>query len=261
MSPILWTTASVGAAVLALMLVLFAWLNRRRLETDRQIVERLRRITTSVDPGATPVLLDAERGGWHALWRAALPFVSLRRRRHRRQVEAQFPDALDMLVNALRAGYAVPTAMEFIGQEMSAPVGPIFQRFHDEQRLGMDTRTALGNLQDRLGTTDAQMFVLALLIQRETGGNLAEILGNISQVIRDRVEFRNQVDVLTAESRLSATVLTILPLLLFVAIRVLNPPYLSTLTETRAGEVMIVYAILSLCVGTIVLRRMATIEV
>ncbi|MEN9508013.1 MAG: hypothetical protein RLZZ621_576 [Gemmatimonadota bacterium] len=266
MSPLLWTTLSVAAAALALMLVGFAWLNRQRLETDRQVAERMQQIAASAGAptagvDAMPVLRTASGTGWRSLWQTALSFVSLRQRRHQRRVEAQFPDALDMLVNALRAGYAVPTAMEFIGHEMPAPVGPIFQRCHDEQRLGVDPRTALANLQDRLGTIDAQMFVLALLIQRETGGNLAEILGNIAQIIRERVEFRNQVEVLTAESRLSATVLTVLPLLLFVVIRVLNPSYLNSLIETRAGLQMILYAVVSLGMGTIVLRRMASIEV
>lgn len=260
MSALLWTALSVGAAILALALVAYAWFNRRRLETDRQIDERLQRIAVAagVEP---PQLLRSANAGWRASALARLPFMAIRERRRRKQVEAQLPDALDMLVNALRAGYAVPTAMEFIGQEMPEPIGPVFQRFHDEQRLGVDVRTALANLQTRLGTMDARMLVLALLIQRETGGNLAEILGNISQVIRERLEFRNQVDVLTAESKLSATVLTVLPLLLFLVIRTVNPSYISSLTDTRAGMLMIAYAVVSLSIGTVLLRRMAAIEV
>lgn len=260
MSALLWTALSVGAAILALALVAFAWLNRRRLETERQLQERLQRIAEAAGVEA-PQVLRSTGAEWRSTMQSVLPFMAIRGRRRRRKIEAQLPDALDMLVNALRAGYAVPTAMEFIGQEMPEPIGPVFQRFHDEQRLGVDTRTALANLQDRLGTMDARMLVLALLIQRETGGNLAEILGNISQVIRERLEFRNQVDVLTAESKLSATVLTVLPLLLFLVIRSVNPSYISSLTDTRAGILMIVYAVLSLSIGTVMLRRMAAIEV
>ena len=261
MSDLLWITLSVGAAILALTLVAFAWLNRRQLETDRQLHDRLQRITVASGAEDTPMLREAEPRAGRTRWQILRPIRRWQAMRRQRQVEAQFPDTLDMLVNALRAGYAMPTAMEFIGQEMPAPIGPAFHRFHEEQRLGIDLRTALLGLQERLGTSDAHMFVLALLIQRETGGNLAEILGNISTVIRERVEFRNQVQVLTAESRLSATILTALPILLFLLIRAVNPSYVASLTDTRAGVILMLYAMVSLTLGTVMLRRMAAIEV
>ena len=194
---------------------------------------------------------------------ALTPFFLLARARRRRErrIEEQLPDAVDMLVNALRAGYSLQAGMSFVGTEMSAPVGPEFARFYDEQRLGMDVRQALENLQDRMGTLDARMFVLALIIQRDTGGNLSEILGNIAQVIRQRIEFRGQVDVLTSEAKLSAIVLGALPVVLFFAVRIVNPEYSSSLIDTQAGQWMIWYGVGSLLVGFVLMRQMAHIEV
>lgn len=192
-----------------------------------------------------------------------LPFVivSRSRRQRERRIEEQLPDAVDMLVNALRAGYSLQAAMNFVGEELPGPVGPEFARFYDEQRLGVDVRQALEDLQERLGTLDARMLVLAMIIQRESGGNLSEILGNIADIIRERINFRGQVGVLTAEGRLSAVFLTGLPILLFLIMQLINPSYASTLTGTPMGQYMITYAVVSLVVGFFVLRRIADIEV
>lgn len=192
-----------------------------------------------------------------------LPFlvVSNRKKARLKKIEEQLPDAVDMLVNSLRAGYSLQAGMNFVGTEMPAPVGTEFARFYDEQRLGMDVRQALQNLTERLGTLDVRMVVLAILIQRETGGNLSEILGNISTVIRERINFRGQLDVLTSESKMSAIMLSILPLVLYAVIRVTNPSYVSTLTETDIGKYMLMYGTVSLIFGYVILRNMATIEV
>jgi tight adherence protein B len=192
-----------------------------------------------------------------------LPFVvvSSARRKRERAIEEQLPDAVDMLVNALRAGYSLQAAMQFVGSELPAPVGPEFARFHDEQRLGVDVRQALEGLQERLGTLDGRMLVLAMIIQRESGGNLGEVLGNIADIIRERINFRGQVAVLTAEGKLSAVFLTVLPLLLFVLMQALNPTYTAQLTSTSLGQFLLVYAAVSLVLGYVVLRRIADIEV
>lgn len=193
---------------------------------------------------------------------AAGPFLLLARRlaERTRRIEKQLPEAVDMLVNALRAGYSLPASMQFVGAEIAAPVGPELLRFHDEQRLGVDTRQALDNLQRRLGTVDARMLVLAVTVQRETGGNLSEILGNIASVVRGRIAFRGQVEVLTAESRASAVMLAALPLVLFVILRVISPEYTAELTDTDTGRSMLSYAALSLTVGFFWLRRTARVE-
>jgi tight adherence protein B len=192
---------------------------------------------------------------------APFVFVANRKAARLKKIEEQLPEAIDMLVNSLRAGYSLQAGMRFVGAELPAPVGPDFSRFYDEQRLGMDVRQALQGLSDRLGTLDARMFVLAMLIQRETGGNLAEILGNISTVIRERINFRAQLDVLTAESKLSAVVLTLLPVAMYFVIKVTNPDYMKPLTETDVGKSMLLYAGISLLLGYLVLRKMSKIEV
>ncbi len=192
---------------------------------------------------------------------APFAFVANRKAARLKKIEEQLPEAIDMLVNSLRAGYSLQAGMRFVGTELPLPVGPEFSRFYDEQRLGMDVRQALQGLSDRLGTLDARMFVLAMLIQRETGGNLAEILGNISTVIRERINFRAQLDVLTAESKLSAIVLTLLPVVMYFVIKVTNPDYMRPLTESDIGKSLLLYAGISLIFGYLVLRKMSRIEV
>ncbi len=191
-----------------------------------------------------------------------LPFLIVAVVHHRRvrRMEEQLPDAVEMLVNALKAGYSLQASMSFVGAEMPAPLGPEFNRFYDEQRLGMDIRQALENLHTRLGTLDGRMLVLALLMQRETGGNLSEILENIARLVRERIEFRGQVDVLTSESKLSATVLTLLPVAMFFIIQVVSPQYTAVLTSTEGGRLLLLYALISLLLGAILMRRMAHIE-
>lgn len=315
--------ASVGAALGAAVLVigLFVWFNRRRLEEERQLRERLgdlasgaigrgREVSILRQTATSKSLLDkylkgrgilasiesdAKAGGlnWTAgefasfvlaglvlgilslfvldwalavavgLVGAVSPFIVVANRKAARlkKIEEQLPDAVDMLVNSLRAGYSLQAGMNFVGSEMPAPVGPEFNRFYDEQRLGVDVRQALTGLTERLGTLDAKMFVLAIVIQRETGGNLSEILGNISTVIRERINFRQQLDVLTAESKLSAVVLTLLPVVMYFVVRASNPTYLEPLTQTDTGKLLLLYGFVSLSLGFVVLRKMSSIEV
>ncbi len=192
-----------------------------------------------------------------------IPFLVVSRKKAKRekQIEEQLPEAVDMLVNSLRAGYSLQAGMSFVGNELPIPLGPEFSRFYDEQRLGIDTRQALDNLQNRLGTLDSRMFVLAILIQRETGGNLSEILGNISTVIRDRITFRSQVDILTAESKLSAFVLAAIPIGMYFFLRFVSPDYAAQLTDTELGRNLLLYGVVSLIVGFFWLRAVAHIEV
>ncbi len=141
----------------------------------------------------------------------AIPFMNLKRLQAARlkKFQDQLPEAIDMLVNAMKSGYSLQAAIKFAGDEMPEPLGPEFTRVYDEQRLGMEMRNALLNMQARVDTVDCKMFVTALLLQRETGGNLAEVLSTLATLMRERVGIRAQIDTLTAGRRMTAAVLTL----------------------------------------------------
>jgi Flp pilus assembly protein TadB len=144
-------------------------------------------------------------------WIAPIFWLRWRQKKRLRDFEQQLPDAIDMLVSAMRAGYSFQAATQFIGDEMIAPLGPEFARFYDEQRLGIDVRTALVGMQDRLNSIDLKMFVTAVLIQREAGGNLSEVLQNLADLVRQRISMKSQIQTLVAEPKLSARFLAVLP--------------------------------------------------
>jgi tight adherence protein B len=191
-----------------------------------------------------------------------LPYLWMRRKASKREkaFEAQLPESLDMLVNALQAGYSLQAAMDFVGRESPAPLGPEFVRFYDEQRLGMEVRLALLRFQERVGTLDARMFVTSLLIQRETGGNLGEVLTNLATLMRERVTFRMQLATLTAEPRMSARVLASLPLAVVLLISAINPAFMEPLFQTDTGHKLIAYAAASVLVGYFVMSKIANVD-
>jgi len=193
----------------------------------------------------------------------ALPWgwLAIRQRRRLEAFEALFPDTLDMLANAMRAGYSFQAAAHFIGEEVAAPVGPEFARFYEEQRLGIDVRTALLAMQERVGSLNVKMFVTAVLIQRETGGNLTELLENIGTLMRERVAVQGQIDTLTAEPKLSARVLTALPVAVFFGLSAVNPTFMSPFTQSDAGRLMLLSAIVSVIIGYVMLMRIADIDI
>lgn len=191
-----------------------------------------------------------------------IPILVLRFRQKRRKQRftEQLPEALELLINALKAGYSLQSAIEFAGRETAAPLGPELVRFYDESRLGIDMRTALIALQERVGTEDARMFVTSLLLQRETGGNLTELLGNISTLVRQRLAFQGQVETLTAEPKLSAYILTALPFFVFGAVSIMSPDYMKPLLTTPLGHKMIAYAVVSMLLGFFIMMRIADAE-
>lgn len=193
---------------------------------------------------------------------AMLPWGLLARKQRKRRLkfEMQLPDALDLLTNSLRAGYSLQAAMEFVGKETSAPLGPEFIRFYDEQRLGIEVRTALIAMQERIGTDDARMFVTALLLQRETGGNLSELLTSISTIIRERLQFRGQLATLTAEPRASAQVLAAMPFVMFGILYLMNPEYMRPIINTPGGQLALLYSLVSIGVGYFIMTRIADVE-
>jgi tight adherence protein B len=186
--------------------------------------------------------------------------LSRRQRKRRAKFEDQLPDALDLLANSLKAGYSLQAAMEFVGRETAAPTGPEFLRFYDEQRLGIDVRTALVAMQERVGTEDVRMFVTALMLQRETGGNLGELLMTISTLIRQRLEFRGQVATLTAEPKMSGRVLAAMPFAMFGIIYLMNPQYMQPLFDLPVGKLLMGYAFVSVVIGYFIMMQIAKVE-
>jgi tight adherence protein B len=193
----------------------------------------------------------------------SVPWLLLRRRQaaRARSFELQLPDALDLLTNSLKAGYSLQAAMEFVGRESTAPLGPEFLRFYDEQRLGVDVRTALLALQERIGTDDARMFVTSLILQRETGGNLAELLQTIGTLIRQRLQFRGQLATLTAEPKASARLLSAMPFVMFTAMFLLNPAYMRPMLAAPGGRAAIGVALLLVAAGYAIMSRIADVEI
>ena len=194
---------------------------------------------------------------------AIVPIAWLGQRQRRRLAafQEQLPEALDMLVSAMRAGYSFQTAMRFVGDEMPAPLGAEFLQFYDEQRLGVDVRGALLGLQERTASPDMKMFVTAVLIHRDTGGNLSEVLSNIADVMRQRADVHRQVDTLTAQSKLSARILAVLPVLVFGAVIAMDREFIRPMLDEPAGRFMLIYAATSVILGYALLMRIAKVDV
>jgi tight adherence protein B len=195
-------------------------------------------------------------------WIAPFMWLRWRQKKRIRNFEQQLPDAIDMLVSAMKAGYSFQAATQFIGEEMIAPLGPEFARFYDEQRLGMDVRTALIGMQGRVESLDLKMFVTAVLIQRETGGNLGEVLSNLADLIRQRIAMRGQIQTLIAEPKLSARFLAILPIIVFLILTAINPHFFDAmLAEGSIGRAILTATAISVVVGYMIMMRIADVDV
>jgi tight adherence protein B len=192
-----------------------------------------------------------------------IPFVFILFKRNRRyhEFEKHFPEALDLLARAIRSGHAFTTGLELIGKELPEPVAGEFRTTFEEQNFGLPLRDALLNLCDRVPLIDVRFFVTALLIQKETGGNLAEILDNLARVIRDRFRVHGEVRVRTAQGRLTAGILISLPPLMLLLMRMLNPAYIKPLFEDPMGPWMLGAAAALQLVGSAILWKIVHIEV
>ena len=193
----------------------------------------------------------------------SLPTLWLMRKRsvRLRQFEEMFPEALDLLSRAIRAGHAFQTAMGMVAEELKAPVGPEFKKAFDQQNFGLPLKDALHELMQRIAILDVRFFVTAVLIQRETGGNLSEILDNLAHVVRERFKIRRQVRVHTAHGRFTGYVLLALPAALAVALSFINPDLMALLFEQHMGRVMVAGAILLQVGGFFWIRHVMNIEV
>jgi tight adherence protein B len=178
-----------------------------------------------------------------------------------KRFEEQFPEALDMLSRAIRAGHAFQTAMGMVADELPDPCGPEFKKTFDQQNYGLPLKDALNELSDRLKSLDVRFFVTAVLIQRETGGNLAEILDNLAHVVRERFKILRQVRVHTAHGRFTGYVLLALPAALAVALSFINPEHMNLLFRERMGQIMLMGAIVMQTVGYLWIKKVIKIEV
>jgi len=193
----------------------------------------------------------------------AMPFIVLSVKRQRRfsRFSEQFPNAIELLARAVRAGHAFTTAFSLIGDELAEPVAGEFRLTHRQQNLGLPLREALGNLALRVPLPDVRIFVSALQIQRDSGGNLGEILDNLANVIRDRFRILREVEVVTAEARLSMYVLTALPFIAGFLMLLANPGYLRPLlTDPLGHRALAVGAVLQV-LGYLIIRKIVRIKV
>jgi len=194
---------------------------------------------------------------------AFVPFivVGVKRGRRMKAFTSQFPDALEMFARSLRAGHSFTGAIQLVSQEMPHPLGSEFRQVFDEQNLGVPLREALTGMTRRVDSMDARFFVTAILIQRETGGNLAEIIDKIAHVIRERFRIQGQLKIFTAQARMTGIILSLLPVGLALAIGVLNPDYLKPLWFDRAGRFMIALAVCMQISGALVIRKIIRIKI
>ena len=192
-----------------------------------------------------------------------VPVIVLRKRRGDRlhKFEEQFPEALDLISRALRAGHAFSAGLKMAADELDDPVGPEFRETFDEQNFGLPLKDALNNLSDRVPILDVRFFATAVLIQRETGGNLSEILDNLAHVVRERFKILREVRVHTAHGRLTGYVLVALPAVLVVTLLFINPDQVNLLFRERMGQMMLTAAIVLQIIGYVWIKQVVKIEV
>jgi tight adherence protein B len=192
-----------------------------------------------------------------------VPFMGLRMLRGRRQKKfgAQFPDAIDIIVRSLRAGHPVPIAVGMVSREMPDPIGTEFGIVTDEVTYGADLETAMRNLYFRVGQDDLPLFVTAVAIQGATGGNLGEILQNLSAVIRQRFKMRRKVKALAAEGRISALMLSALPILVFFVIHFLSPEFYGSVWQFDLTKMMLAGAGCWMLIGNLAMFRLVNFKI
>lgn len=173
----------------------------------------------------------------------------------------QFPDTLDMMARSLRAGHSFTSALQVVAEEMPEPVAKVFKIAYDEQSFGLSLPESLANMTERINSLDLAFFVTAVNIQRETGGNLAEILEKLGVTIRERFKILGQLRIYTAQGRLSGYILAVLPLALALILWVINPGYLSVLIKTDLGLYMIAAAVILQLIGFYVIRKIIAIQI
>jgi tight adherence protein B len=213
--------------------------------------------------GSTAMRLGTAAGLALALLAATLPFLYLLARKSARMAtfERQFPEALELLARSMRAGHSLPSGMRMVADEFSDPIGPEFERTIEEINFGVSVPEALHKLSSRVECPDLRYFIVAVIIQRETGGNLAEIVEKIASLIRSRFVLKGKIRSLSAEGRLSAFVLVGLPVFLAIYMFFFQRTYITTLATDPVGHAMIAGAIVMMAIGGVIMHRMVQIKV
>lgn len=188
-------------------------------------------------------------------------YLYYQKRRRLTQIHGQLPDALELMGRALRAGHALFVGMKMVGSEMRNPIAGEFQRGFDEISMGASVPEALGHFSDRVELMDVKFFVTSVNIQRETGGNLAEIIDGLGRLIRKRFELKKKIKALSAEGRISAIILISLPFVMGLVLQSMNPEYMLPLFNDPFGQTMVAVAGGMMIVGSIVMKRMIAIKV
>jgi tight adherence protein B len=193
---------------------------------------------------------------------ALLPYARLRRRRKKNYeaFEENFPETIELLGRSLRAGHAFVTGLEVVAQEAPPPVNREFRQVFEEQRFGMPLKESLLGLADRVDTVDVRMFVTSVLIQRESGGNLAEVLDNLAQLIRERFKFRRQLRVYTAQGRMTGYLLAILPIAVGLALLGIDRDYMIVLFVEPMGRMLVLLTLLLQVAGFLWIRKIVNLD-
>ena len=194
---------------------------------------------------------------------AVMPLLYVNHQRSKRLIkfEKQLPEALDLMTRALRSGHAFSSALQMVGDEMADPIAGEFRIVHDEVNFGVALQQALTNLSERIPLTDLRYFIVSVLIQRESGGNLTEVLGNLSRLIRERLKLLSKVRVLSSEGRLSAWILGLMPFALAGAMNLVNHEFMSPLWNDPIGISIIQYMLILMFFGVLILRKIIKIRV
>jgi tight adherence protein B len=198
-----------------------------------------------------------------ALLGASLPFLYVKRKANSlmRAFEAQLPEALDFLARSVRAGNALSVSIEMLIPEAAEPLGSEFRRVSREQSLGASTETALKNLIARVPLMELRFFVAVVLLQRETGGNLGEILTRLSVSIRERLRLKAQINAVSSQGRLTARVLSVLPIAVILGMNFISPAYMQIMTRESIGRAMLLAAVVSQLVGYLCMKKITNIEI
>lgn len=188
-------------------------------------------------------------------------YVQIKRKQRRDRFDTLLPEGLDLICNALKAGFSLESAMRMVAQEIPDPVGIEFAVAFEEQNLGISLSESLTNLGNRVDSDDLKLFATAILIQKKSGGNLAEVLEKIASVIRERFRLQREIKIFTSHGRLSGYILVILPIIVAVILYFLNPDYLNILFKDRTGNYLLAGAVILQIIGILTIRKIINIRI